>query len=652
MKKCSNNYKKHTTYISGIDGLRAIAVLMVFAYHLNFPSAKGGLLGVTVFFVISGFLITRKLISELENTNTIHLKLFWIKRMKRLLPAVLTMVTVVILVSAVFDRVLFTKACSDLLPSILGCNNWWQIFNHVSYFENAGVPSPFTHFWSLAIEVQFYLLYPLVLIVLAKVKNWKKIAICVTILLAAVSMGAMWSLSDLYKDDPSRVYYGTDTRVFSLLLGAFLAFIEKENWKGNRISSVLKNIIGIVSLIVLLYMISADGDGGSFYLKEGQGAASVCAVLVIFSFWGEESILNRALSALPLKWTGERSYGIYLWHYPLMLLISKGGKSPWWVSMAIIFLTCLVSSLSYKYIETPILRGKIKNSIDVIRTHPRTRMGYRKLIVWFATLLMVAGAFLCVAFVPRKNALSNIKDLEKQEEEAKAIVNQKTLQLEEEKKQKERARKTLSNQGQSRSEEEQEGEGKLSQDKEKEGEEKVHADGEQGSKDKPLSDDEILSNLSLLLIGDSVSLGATDEFYSIFPGSISDAAVSRQATESLGIYDSYVNGYGWNGEGVIFALGSNGLFYDSLGAMREMIGADRTLFLISIRAPYVSWEGSNNQEIYEFVESAENTYLIDWYKISEGHGEYFAGDGTHLTAEGIKAYVNGIKEAVLEVYRK
>ena len=170
--------------------------------------------------------------------------------------------------------------------------------------------------------------------------------------------------------------------------------------------------------------------------------------------------------------------------------------------------------------------------------------------------------------------------------------------------------------------------------------------------EKPLSDEEILSSLNLLLIGDSIALGATEGFYSAFPAGISDAAVSRQATEGIGIYDSYVNAYGWNGDGLIFALGSNGLFYGSLSTIREMAGADRPLFILSIRAPYVSWEGSNNQEIYEFVENSENTYLIDWYKISEGHGEYFAADGTHLTPEGVQAYINGMKETVLEVYRK
>ena len=167
----------------------------------------------------------------------------------------------------------------------------------------------------------------------------------------------------------------------------------------------------------------------------------------------------------------------------------------------------------------------------------------------------------------------------------------------------------------------------------------------------PRSEEEILNGLSLLLIGDSVAMGATDEFYSAFPESISDVAVGRQTTESIDIYDTYANGNGWNGDGVIFALGANGLLYHSLDALREMLGPDKPLFIVTVRVPYVSWEEPNNQEIYAFTQATENTYLVDWYKISEGHGEYFAGDGIHLTYEGCEAYVNGIKETVWEVYR-
>ena len=616
MRTERNSLKTQTKYISGIDGLRALAVLMVLAYHLKLPFAKGGLLGVTVFFVISGFLITRILLQEIENTNTIDLKNFWIRRIRRLLPAVLTMITVLIFVSAVFNRVLFTKACSDFPSVIFFYNNWWQIFNNVSYFENAGAPSPLTHCWSLAIETQFYLLYPLLLIFLAKFKNKKKKITLVTLILAFISTALMWILFDPSKD-PSRVYYGTDTRIFSLLFGAFLALTTKNGKASQKTPAVFRNGIGIISLAGLLYMMIAIDGYSSFLYKGGQALASILSSLVIYSVLNEDSILGKFLSIPPLKWVGEHSYGIYLWHYPIILLISGGKKSAWWIILIEIVLTGLFSALSYYFIETPIRYGVIGKSIEIIRTRPRTKRERRKQIrtakksikAVFTTFVVGIGVAACIAFVPREKALSNIDELEAQSKKADEISSKK-----------------------------------ISQPKE------AAAAAQEDTAEK--SDEEILKNLNLLLIGDSIALGATDDFYEVFPNSISDAAVSRYTTESSDIYDSYINEKGWNGDGVIFALGSNGLMYDALSELRIRVAADKPLFLVTSRAPYTSWEESNNAEVYEYVEATDNTYLVDWYKTSEGHGEYFIEDETHLTAEGAKAYVECIREAVLQVFKK
>ena len=178
------------------------------------------------------------------------------------------------------------------------------------------------------------------------------------------------------------------------------------------------------------------------------------------------------------------------------------------------------------------------------------------------------------------------------------------------------------------------------------------SEGGESKSRKEMTDEELLADLDLLLMGDSIALGASDEFYAAFPNSICDAAVSRYTTESFDLYDSYVNEKGWAGDGVIFALGSNGLLYDSLGTMREKLGPDMPFFVFTARAPYTTWETSNNEEIYEFTDSTDNTYLIDWYGVSEGHAEYFDADETHLTEEGAKAYIECIKEEVLKVYKE
>ena len=662
MRREKRNYGKKRQYITGIDGLRAIAVLMVLAYHLKLPFAKGGLLGVTIFFVISGFLITRILVSELESTHTVDLKKFWSRRIQRLLPAVLTMTSILIPVSAAFNRVLFTKACSDLLSAVFCYNNWQQIFRSVSYFENAGMPSPLTHCWSLSVEAQFYLLYPLLLIFFAKFQDWRRISACATLLMAVLSMGAMWVLFDPSKD-PSRVYYGTDTRAFSLLFGAFLVFLiqdrpAKRRRKGTRASWSPWDIAGTAALLALFYMAARADGSGSFLYHGGQAIASACAVLVILSLLDTDGVLSRILSTAPLKWISDRSYGIYLWHYPIILLVSGGKKAAWWIHALEILLTFLMSALSYRLVETPVRSGIIEKSISIIRSEPETRRERRLQIRTLkrsiravsAALVLAAGVLLCVLFVPRENALDHIEEWEQQEKKAQEIAQRKTLELKEtvsrdpgqggvqkggESVQTDAAQKREDAQADAA-----QAKGKTAQ-----------ADTVQTSGEAAPTDEEILNGLSLLLIGDSVAMGATDEFYTAFPCGISDVAVGRQTTESIGIYDAYVNAHGWNGDCVVFALGSNGLLYDSLSTLREMLGPDRPLFVVTVRVPYVSWEGPNNQEARAFTEAAENTYLIDWYGISEGHWEYFAGDGIHLTLEGCRAYIDGIKEGVLEVYR-
>ena len=222
-------------YIPALDGLRTLAVVAVVLYHLNLTWAQGGLLGVTIFFVLSGYLITRLLLNEVAKTGHIDLKSFWIRRIRRLFPAVVTVVVVTCALCTIFNHVMLTKMRPDILPSLLFFNNWWQIAQDVSYFNALGDPSPLTHFWSLAIEEQFYLIWPPLLFAMVSMHVSKPNTRRVVLGLAAVSALAMMVLYNPTAD-PSRVYYGTDTRVFSLLLGAWMAFIPDRDLAPVRLA--------------------------------------------------------------------------------------------------------------------------------------------------------------------------------------------------------------------------------------------------------------------------------------------------------------------------------------------------------------------------------------------------------------------------------
>lgn len=617
---------KKRRYITGLDGIRAIAVIMVLSYHLKLSLFKSGFLGVTVFFVLSGYLITGILISEVEEEGTIDLKNFWLRRIRRLVPAVMSMAVVIIFVSAVVNRVIFTKGCKDFLASVLGFNNWWQIFNKVSYFEAAGVPSPFTHCWSLAIETQFYLIYPLILLgiyKLAKSRGEGRVKrgllfAGVTLLLALISVILMIVLFDPQKD-ASRVYYGTDTRAFSLLFGALLAIMWEYRMVPRRLSASVNMVLGSVSFAALLVMTIAINGSSNFWYRGGQFVGTILTVLMVYAVSGRKTWLSRFLSNPVLKWIGDRSYSLYLWHYPIILLISKGIKASWWITLIEIVLSVVLAELSYRFIETPIRHGIIGEYLNILRSRPRSRqekkrqvqVARRSLKVMAGTFVLTVSLILCMVFVPKKNVLDI---LQKREAKAKETGKMTEEQLAKQKANGSESDDTI-----------------------------CTAD---------LTDDEILEGLNLLLIGDSIAVDVTDDFYEIFPNSVSDTKIGRITSLGKQVLDSYIDEKKWEGEGVIFASLSNSPINGELEDIREKIGKDMPLFLTTVRIPHDTFEEESNSKIKKFVEENDHTYLIDWYAASEGHDEYFDADDTHLLSAGAKAYAKCVKEAVLDVYKK
>ena len=599
---------------------------MVLAYHLKLALFKSGFLGVTVFFVLSGYLITGILISEVEEEGTIDLKNFWLRRIRRLVPAVMSMAVVIIFVSTVVNRVIFTKGCKDFLASVLGFNNWWQIFNKVSYFEAAGVPSPFTHCWSLAIETQFYLIYPLILLGIYKLAKSRGegrakrglLFAGVTLLLALISVILMIVLFDP-QQDASRVYYGTDTRAFSLLFGALLAILWDYRMVPRRLSASVNMVLGSVSFAVLLVMTIAINGSSNFWYRGGQFVGTILTVLVIYTVSGRKIWLSRFLSNPVLKWIGDRSYSIYLWHYPIILLISKGIKASWWITLIEIVLSVVLAELSYRFIETPIRHGIIGEYLNILRSRPKSRqekkrqvqVARRSLKVMAGTFVLTVSLILCMVFVPKKNALDT---LQKREAKAKETGKMTEEQLSKQKANGSESDDTI-----------------------------CTAD---------LTDDEILEGLNLLLIGDSIAVDVTDDFYEMFPNSVSDTKIGRIISLGKQVLDSYIDEKKWEGEGVIFASLSNSPINGELEDIREKTGKDMPLFLTTVRIPHDMFEEESNSKIKKFVEENDHTYLIDWYAASEGHDEYFDADDTHLLSAGAKAYANCIKEAVLDAYKK
>ena len=591
--------KKKSRYIPALDGLRALAVLGVIAYHMGMAWAPGGLLGVTVFFVLSGYLITSLLLIEWDNTGTINLPQFWLRRIKRLFPAIAFVIICVAALTTIFDHSLLTKLREDMWAALCWVTNWWYILRDVSYFDALGAPSPVTHFWSLAIEEQFYVVWPVVLILAHKFgvkRSHMRNATLVLVLASALEMALLFNPDA----DPSRVYYGTDTRAFSLLIGAWLAFVWPSNQLGannevqlDRNVRIALDAVGGIALIGLIAMMGCIEGTSAIMYRGGILLASIITMVIIAVIVHPSSILGKVFSAKPLVWIGLRSYGIYLWHYPLLLLMNPRSNiagTPWWMYLVELAVMFACAAFSYKFVEDPIRHGSIGTFVS------RVRSGEVYLADWLRdhaipTAAAAAVTLVCVGgliFVPNTSALEG---------------------------------------------------GDLLKD------ESAHVAGVPAANDAATAEK---AKLDVLMIGDSVSVRAIPNFTETFPYGAIDAAVNRQLTVGEDVYRSYAE-QGIVGDIVVFALGTNGQVTDEqLDDLLGEVGTDKHVLFVNTRSPQ-TWMAETNAALERAADRYDNVQVIDWYSASAPHGDWFDGDGTHLSQDGAQAYIDLVHDAIADL---
>ncbi|WP_318503312.1 acyltransferase [Bacillus sp. T3] len=356
-------------YIDGLDGLRTLAVAVVMIYHLHYGWAPGGLLGVGIFFVLSGYLITGILLRQWNENHQLDFKGFWIRRAKRLLPALFTVLIAVSVWSYFFNQDQLPLIRKDSLAAVFYVSNWWYIFHDVSYFQSFSQRSPFEHLWSLAVEEQFYIFFPLLLWVGLRWMSNSKWLLGLSLGLAVVSASLMaWLFEPGI--DPSRVYFGTDTRSFALLIGCALAILHQSHALKEPISKTkrwLMDALGMVCLIILLGFIFGVSEYNVFLFRGGLVLLSIISAILIAVIVQPTSMLGSFFAWKPLKWLGERSYGIYLWHFPVIILsnpISNVAGIQWLRIILQIFITIVLATVSYRWIENPIRYGTISRPGD------------------------------------------------------------------------------------------------------------------------------------------------------------------------------------------------------------------------------------------------------------------------------------------------
>jgi peptidoglycan/LPS O-acetylase OafA/YrhL len=608
------------SYSPGLDGLRAIAVMAVLLYHADLDWIPGGFLGVEVFFVISGYLISALLLAEWRQKGRINLKDFWLRRARRLLPALYVLLVVTLTFAVVFlpDEVAGLRG--DVMAAVGYVTNWFLIFGQESYFESVGRPSVLQHLWSLAVEEQFYLIWPVVLAVglgLGATRLRRRRVLTVALVGAAASSVAM-ALLYAPDVDPSRIYYGTDTRATGLLCGAAFAFLWspgdkyrpaetrhqrlKPHGRGRFrrrwgwTAPLLLDVLGIAALGALAWFFLHLGEFEPFLYLGGFALVALTTVAVIMAVVHPYThIGSRLLGSAPMRWLGVRSYGIYLWHWPVFMVtrpdldVPFGGLPLLALRLTI---TIVLADLSYRFVETPIRRGALGRAWKMLR-EARGSQRWRLRLQWAGAAVPILASLALLGV-----AVAHAKPPEKPE----YLANMKAVHT--------------TQQPQHKS-----------------------STADRPPKDNAAARDAKYTG-SVSAIGDSVMLGAVPSLQKDVKGlGVVDAKVGLQVYEAIGILQSR-RATGQLGSLVIVHLGNNGTFtrqeFDQI--MRVLSGVDKVVF-VNVKVPR-SWEEPNNEVISEGVERFPNAVMVDWYSASVNHPEYFYSDGYHLRPNAQKIYAD------------
>ncbi|EKH7731361.1 acetyltransferase [Staphylococcus pseudintermedius] len=586
-------------YMPGLDGVRAVAVIAIIIYHLNPQWLSGGFLGVDTFFVISGYLITSLLLTEYHNTGKIELMSFWLRRVKRLIPAVLFLVMGVIVLSLIFMPTEIQKVRADTIAAIFYVSNWWYIMQNVDYFEQFAV-QPLKHLWSLAIEEQFYLVFPIVLLsLLSFIRRLKSIRIIFLILLV-ISMIAMMVLY-VPNENVARVYFGTDTRIQTLLMGVLLALVWPPfqlKAKVNRQMRTMIDTAGVVGLAILFICFKFVSETNSILYYGGFFLISTVTLLVIASSVHPSGYFAKFLGNKVFTFIGSRSYSLYLWHYPIIVLIHHQfvqGQIPPLVYVVEILLMVLMAEFSYKFIEQPFR----KEGFNIFAfNHLKNWRSQKVLRTWLVIILLIPTLLVMVGGFNRFAQKNSTRVTEVNTEEIDKLITQ-PLPLPQ-----------------------------------------LKIDGfvVKGNKQK-------YASWKPLLIGDSVMVDIGDDFRSFVPKADINGKVGRQLVEATSLAKRQYQSYRDKNDIVVLELGTNGDFTEEqLNSLLEQFG-EADIYLVNTRVPR-SYESHVNQVLAKAAKKRANVTLVDWYSRSENHTEYFAPDGIHLQPPGVRALTNSIIQAI------
>ena len=637
-------------YVGALDGLRVLAILAVLVYHANPSWLPGGYFGVTVFFVLTGYLTTLSIEREIGRAGRLDYPRFVLKRVTRLLPSMLAVVGVSTLLCVFLAPNLLPKVKSDAVPALLFVENVFYIVRKVSYFANAGLPSPLTHFWYLGVVMQFYVIWPLVLLGMRKVVRSRRTACSAVGILSVASAVLMAVLYDP-AGDTARIYYGPDTRAAELLLGALAAL-----WTGGRglnlralpaVEPRLKDApawtcdaVALACLAGLGVMCFSLNGYSEFAYRGGMLLAAVLTAVLVSCLCRPQSALAHVLGARPVAEAGKRAFAAYLWHYPLLVILNPATRTtelPVWGWALEFLLIFACAEASYRLFE----KGQ---GLRELAGRPMP-LGLAVPQVAFGALGVLCALVLLVVPISAEQTGVPTEMQQMSAEEQQYLAEQQAA-----------AESAQSGENGDGSDATGEGDG-------------YQAEPQQDNTTFDVSGtyfagtafaaaiDQInatsftvdastgATNASVILIGDSVPAGAITQFYKYFPNGYIDAQVGRQLYAGLDVYrQCQANGH--DGDVVVWAIGDNGVARESqVKELIEAVDPSKHVYLCTVRVP-LALQDMNNQLFKDVAAQYDNVDVIDWYAESAGHDEYFWSDGTHLRPEGAEAYILMLRKAI------
>jgi len=567
-------------HISSIDGLRAIAVTAVVLYHLGISWIPGGFLGVDLFFVISGYVITRLILDSINQSSALDLRAFYAARLRRIYPGFLFMVICTIIFIGVWAPEAIKRFLSDLPYALTGSINWLLVARHQDYFETVGRPPLLQHTWSLAVELQFYLIWPIILLTVLKYfgkKNIARIALIIAMVSGTTLFFVSLQLDQSNAQQISHIYFGTDTHSLGLFLGSALAV----SWIPQNLSADIEkraqDVIDGIGVVGLLGLISTflfiDETNASLY-RIAFPLAGIFGCLVLISLVHPASRFAPIISTAPFRWIGQRSYGIYIWHWVIFQVtrpsVDLSGQT-WALYLARVLLVLALADISLRWVEIPFRQGLVQ---DWFRG-----MKYRSAKVQLRQKISVISSIIIVLAI---TSSISVQAINKADEVANQVLQQSTQEQQ--------------------------------------------------------AQEDLGSTTGLWVTGDSVILGIRSKLEAKEHISLINARVGRQAPELLAVMR--VDQSSVPSSPVVFNLGNNNALSEAtVVEIFEIVKNQPQVIVVNTAVPR-AWKDSNNAIISRVASRYANVKVVDWDRISKGRPELFAPDGVHLSPAGSDVYVD------------